>query len=127
MFERSLNDAKQQDLLKEKIKVPGEEPPLSKKERLRGYPPVQKILDLHGHTGLQAQSATDEFIQQAKEKGLKTLMIIVGKGHHSDGEPVIPGIVEQRLLELRKKGVVLDMEWEKKDKRKSGSLKVFLY
>lgn len=126
MFEESLKDSRQIDLLQEKKETPLIEPPLSKKELLKEYPPVQKILDLHGHTGQEAYTAAGEFIQQSKENGLKTLLIIVGKGHHSNGEPVIPGIVEQLLFALKRKGIVLEFEWEKKDKRKSGSAKVFL-
>ncbi len=126
MFERSLADAAQQNLLKEKIKAETAVQPISKKELLKKYPPVQKIIDLHGHTGAEAFAVTDHFIKLSKEQGLQTLQIIVGKGHHSEGDPVIPGIVEQKLLELRKQGIVLEYEWEKKDRRKSGSLKVFL-
>jgi DNA-nicking Smr family endonuclease len=126
MFEQSLQETKQQDLFQEKLAATDQPTPLSKKERLKQYPPVQKILDLHGHTGPEAQAATDNFILLAKEKGLKTLRIIVGKGHHSEGKPVVPGVVEQRLYQLLRKGIVLDIEWEKKDKRKSGSVKVYL-
>jgi hypothetical protein len=52
--------------------------------------------------------------------------IIVGKGLHSQGKAILPDVVEKKITRLKRKKWLLGFEWEKKDKRKSGSLIVYL-
>ena len=45
-----------------------------------------KSLDLHGYTLEQANNAIEQFILKAFEKGVSKLIIVTGKGIHSDVE-----------------------------------------
>lgn len=96
------------------------------KKRLKRYPPVEKNLDLHGLTGLQAQTRARSFIQTCKEQGMFTVRIIVGKGLHSEFGPVLPDLIEDLVGQMRKEGVVLWSEWERKVKSRSGAIIVYL-
>ena len=99
---------------------------LTLKERLKRYPQPQGQLDLHGAKALQAQQRADSFIRTAQADGLFTLRIIVGKGLHSESGAVLPDVVEDRLIQLKRDGLVLAYRWEKGLKRKSGAVIVYL-
>jgi DNA-nicking Smr family endonuclease len=99
---------------------------LTLKERLQRYPQPQRQLDLHGLKALQAQQRADHFIRAAHADGLFTLRIIVGKGLHSESGAVLPDVVEDRLIRLKRDGLVLAYRWEKGVKRKSGAVLVFI-
>ncbi len=59
----------------------------------------QDSLDLHGRRPGRENIASmvNDYLADSVLKGLKKVEIIAGKGNHSDGEPVIPGIVESAL------------------------------
>ncbi|MBC2735974.1 MAG: hypothetical protein HF981_16575 [Desulfobacteraceae bacterium] len=99
---------------------------LTLKERLKRYPKPQGQLDLHGATALQAEQRTDSYIRTAHGDGLFTLRIIVGKGLHSEAGAVLPDVVEDRLVRLKRDGLVLSYRWDKGVKRKSGAVIVYL-
>jgi DNA-nicking Smr family endonuclease len=99
---------------------------LTLKERLKRYPKPQGQLDLHGATALQAEQRTDSYIRTAHANGLFTLRIIVGKGLHSEAGAVLPDVVEDRLVRLKRDGLVLSYRWDKGVKRKSGAVIVYL-
>lgn len=63
----------------------------------------QASLDLHGIRPEKNNipQKVEEFLDESVEKGRKKVEIIVGKGNHSDGEPVIPGIVKSTLFASR--------------------------
>ncbi len=96
------------------------------KKRIKRYPPVERQLDLHGCNAAQAQVRTRSFIENSKYKGYFTLRIIVGKGRHSPMGPVLPDVVEDLLVVMKKEGSVLWFEWDRKKKNRSGSLIVYL-
>jgi DNA-nicking Smr family endonuclease len=126
MLEDYLDGKDKHSLLREKHDDPPDKKPPSKTERLKSYPPPQEELDLHGCTAQEALTKTEMFIRNARYKGKRTLLIIVGKGIHSDGRAILPDAVEDRLIELVQKNWVLSFEWEKGLKRKSGALIVYL-
>ncbi len=99
---------------------------MSLKEKLRRYPDPQAQMDLHGATATRARERAAAFIRTAQTDGLYTLRIIVGKGLHSESGAVLPDVIEDLLLELKREGTVLTYRWEKDVKRKSGALIVFL-
>jgi DNA-nicking Smr family endonuclease len=99
---------------------------LTLKERLQRYPRPQGQLDLHGATAIKAQERTDAYVRTAHADGLFTLRIIVGKGLHSESGAVLPDVVEDRLIQLKRDGLVLAYRWEKGVKRKSGAVIVYL-
>lgn len=100
--------------------------PVPLKKRLKRYPPVEKKIDLHGMTGIQAQTRARSFIQTCKEQGLFTIRVVVGKGLHSSFGPVLPDLIEDLVNQMKKEGTVLWFEWDNKIKSKSGSLVIYL-
>ncbi len=100
--------------------------PMPVKKRIKRYPPVERQLDLHGCNAVQAQVRARSFIENSKHKGYFTIMIIVGKGRHSPTGPVLPDIVEDLVVAMKKEGSVLWFEWDRKKKNRSGAMIIYL-
>jgi len=126
MFEKSQTDKYQLLLLKEKKSSIDKTTPLTVGERIKEYPLPQVELDLHGYTAANAEAAAETFIRNARQKGVRTVRIIVGKGLHSNGKAVLPDVIEKKILQLKRNQWVLGFKWEKKDKLKSGALVAYL-
>ncbi len=126
MLEEPQDERSQRLWLKEKETAAPKPRPLTVRERIKSYPAPQSELDLHGNTGAEAAVGTEAFIRNAGARGIRTVRIIVGKGLHSEKKAVLPEVVERKILELKRQKKVLDFNWEKKDKRKSGALIVYL-
>jgi DNA-nicking Smr family endonuclease len=99
---------------------------LSLKEKVKRYPLPQSQLDLHGYTAIKAELRSETFLKNAYGNQMHTVIIIVGKGLHSDDGAVLPDVIESLLIRLRKEGVVLLYEWENEKKSRSGSVIVYL-
>lgn len=98
-----------------------------KKPSIKGYPPVQATLDLHGEIAAVAERKTVSFIHTGQFQGLKTVRIITGKGLHSPGgKAVLPDVVEAQLILLKHEGDIFNYAWDKKVKAKSGAVLVYL-
>jgi len=104
----------------------GKSKPLPLKKRLKRYPGVELELDLHGYNAIGAQLKLRSFIQTCKHQGFFTVRIIVGKGLHSEGGAVLPDIVEDELKEMKKQNLVIFYEWDRKKKKTSGAIIVYL-
>lgn len=52
----------------------------------RGKMPIDARLDLHGHSQQQAHRALNRFIEDAFHYGMRTVLVVTGKGSR-DGEP----------------------------------------
>lgn len=78
----------------------------------------QDSLDLHGKRPGRdnISSLVNEYLEEAVFKGLKKVEIVAGKGNHSDGEPVVPAIVESAL-----KASEVVMEYENAPSNRGGS------
>ena len=126
LFKESQTNKKQQMLLKEKKKASNKKTTLTVREQIKTYPAPQMELDLHGNTAPEAQQKTVTFIENARQKKIRTVRIIVGKGLHSRGKAVLPDIVEDTIIRLKRKNWLLGFDWEKKDKNKSGAMIVYL-
>ncbi len=120
MLETSLSD----ESISKKRYIPSRT--LSVGEKIKTYPPVQKEIDLHGCTVMEAEKKTGSFILTARHQGLRTVRIIVGKGLHSRGKAVLPDAVEKEIVRLKKAGEILTFRWENSSKLKSGSMFVYL-
>lgn len=72
--------------------------PLSRKE-IEAMP-VDAALDLHGMTGAEAESALAAFFDDARARRCSKVLIVHGKGLHSQGEAVLGRLVA-RWLERR--------------------------
>lgn len=126
LLEKSIFGKNREHLILEKTGGITPERPPTRKEKIAAYPPPQGEIDLHGCTGEEAMKKTEAFIRESRRRGKRTVVIIVGKGIHSKGRPVLPDLVEIKLAELRQKNWVLAAEWERGRKRKSGSVIVYL-
>jgi DNA-nicking Smr family endonuclease len=96
------------------------------KKRLKRYPQPEAVLDLHGYNAVNARMRSESFVYTCKMQGFFTVRIIVGKGMHSEIGPVLPDVVEDVLNEMKRKNLVLDFEWDKKNKSQSGSVIIYL-
>jgi DNA-nicking Smr family endonuclease len=125
VFRRSLQqDAR--SLMKQKTGGRWAPRRLTLKEQLRRYPAPQAQLDLHGATALKARQRAESFVRTAAADGRLTLRLIVGKGLHSADGAVLPDVIEDLLLALKRESLVLTFDWDKGVKRKSGAVIVYL-
>lgn len=100
---------------------------VGEKSGVRGYPPPQATLDLHGEIASNAEHKTVSFIHTSGFKGLRTVRIITGKGLHSPGGiAILPDVVEAQLIFLKRDGLIYEFIWDKKQKAKSGSILVYI-
>jgi DNA-nicking Smr family endonuclease len=59
--------------------------------------PVDAILDLHGKTAAEAELALADFFNAARARACRKLLVIHGKGLHSEGDSVLGTIVARWL------------------------------
>lgn len=126
LLEASLDGKSREVLLSRKSDALPPDRPAGREALLRYYPAPQETLDLHGSRSDEAARKTETFIRNARYKGKRTLLVIVGKGLHSHGRAVLPDVVEAKLASLKQQGLVLTFEWEKGARKKSGALVVYL-
>lgn len=90
---------------------------------VKDYPKIQRELDLHGMTGMEAQLELQHFVDRCIQQRIMTIRVITGKGLHSAGfKSVLPEVTERKLGEMRRAGKVLVF---KRDKT-GGSFTVYL-
>jgi DNA-nicking Smr family endonuclease len=77
--------------------------PAERAAALRRLAP-QATLDLHGMTAEEAAPALERFVSAARKAGLRKVLVIHGKGHHSQGEPVLQRLVREYLERSRHTG-----------------------
>lgn len=61
-------------------------------------------IDLHGMTCAEAEAALNIFFEDAKRNGLKKILIIHGKGIHSEGGGILPSFVRAYLEKQKMAG-----------------------
>jgi DNA-nicking Smr family endonuclease len=66
-----------------------------------GFEP-ERTLDLHGMRRAQAQKAVQDFVRAERRSGARHLLVIVGKGQHSEGGV---GVLAEALVEALTRGV----------------------
>lgn len=83
-------------------------------EIVKGYPGLQRELDLHGMSGSEAMFELSNFLNRAIDQHIRTVRVITGKGLHSKHmKSVLPELTERRLGELRRARKVLAFRREK--------------
>jgi DNA-nicking Smr family endonuclease len=66
----------------------------------RGHWAIQAVLDLHGHTVVEARAALADFLAACRRDGVRCLRIIHGKGLRSrNREPVLKGKIAVWLMQ----------------------------
>ncbi|GAB6095050.1 hypothetical protein JCM14469_13020 [Desulfatiferula olefinivorans] len=126
LLNESLGNKSVEVLLREKKDDVRPPRPVSLKKKLKAYPLPQSQLDLHGYTALKAGLRTESYLKSAYHGNTHTVIIIVGKGLHSEEGAVLPDVVEQKLFDLKKEKLILAYEWDNKKKSKSGAVTVYL-
>jgi DNA-nicking Smr family endonuclease len=124
LLEDALAGADQREILSRKY--PESDMPDSGKQRMSHAAAPRAELDLHGCHVQEALVRVDAFLETSALQRLDAVRIIVGRGLHSQAGPVLPDAVEAKIVELKRRGRVATFAWEKKHKRASGSLIVFL-
>lgn len=61
---------------------------------------VHPHLDLHGHTGDEARRRAAAWLREQRGDGVRTVVVVTGRGLHSRGLPVLRGEVEDVLRSL---------------------------
>lgn len=91
----------------------------------RGRLPIDATLDLHGLTQSEAHAAVKGFVARAAERGLRTLLIVTGKGRH-DGSGVLKAALPRWLNDAPLRGHVLALAEARPEHGGSGALYVLL-
>ena len=121
-----LSDEKIEAALEEKRE--SEDRPMRTSDILQGYPPKpQKKLDLHKLAAEKAQIKIRSFIHTSYKDGLKTVIIITGKGTHSrEGKSVMRDVLKDILNEPEIKKLIFHTQWDRTKESKSGAMIVYL-
>ena len=64
----------------------------------------QAVIDLHGMTSQEARAALHELVTRSRKEGLRKVLVIHGKGHHSKDGPVLREVVRDFLERSRLTG-----------------------
>lgn len=68
----------------------------------KGQYPIEWQQDLHGYTEEEADRQLIDFIQSAIQTGIRSLLVVHGKGYNSDIErPVLKNLVNSRLRQMQ--------------------------
>lgn len=126
MMEEALSKTDMAAVAAEKAAGGRTERPRSLKALIRSYPPPQETLDLHGCTAMDAISKVESFVRTGRRKGLQTVLVIVGKGRHSEDAAVLPRVVRDQINKMKHRKLVLAWEWEKGSQSRSGAIIVYL-
>jgi DNA-nicking Smr family endonuclease len=109
--------------------APGESPGVDRRtaEKFRrGQRAVEARLDLHGLTQEQAHRALASFVQHAHATGLRTVLVITGKGGFGDARGVLREAVPRWLNEGDLRPRVLSCAWAQPKHGGAGALYVLL-
>ncbi len=96
LLRNSLPDPDEREASAQEGEVAGSGP--ASAERIKRMRP-QASLDLHGKTKAEAELAIGRFLNEAQRRGLEKVLIIHGKGIHSESEPVLASGVRKILEE----------------------------
>ncbi len=99
--------------------------PRRMKQLRQGKIRPEATLDLHGLMRREALAKLEFFLHNARHRGLRTLLVITGKGTHSqDGAPVLRNAVERFLAAEAGEMIV---EWGRAPKEYGGEGAVVLF
>ncbi len=84
---------------KDEILNPGKRDNVSVLHRVKDLKRMkpQDEIDLHGYTAAEAETELELFLKKSKQKGLKKVLIVHGKGTHSSNGPVLKETVDTFL------------------------------
>jgi DNA-nicking Smr family endonuclease len=105
---------------KDEVPAPSAPPrahPRRARQLERGTLVPAATLDLHGLVRDEAVARSRAFLEHAARQGWEAVLIVTGKGLHSDEGPVLRRAVERLLAEA----VPLVLEWQEAPRRYGGS------
>jgi len=108
MFEKYCSSEAIAHALKEKEE--GEMKTLPPKSKKTNQNPQDKI-DLHLMTRKKAESEIRQFMQKAIREKLKVVLIITGRGLHSQQGAVLPTITEKMIETWKEQRVIRSYKW----------------
>ena len=128
LFLQEINRLKLDTKFSDSVPDDGELVPLSGnrlRQVKRGVVSIEHQLDLHGLRRDEALTALPRFLQSARNRGQKAVLVITGKGNHSAEEPVLQQAVASWLREAGRE-LVLEFAPAPRELGGSGALVVFL-
>ena len=106
-FEISSNEKEMQQVFENLMSIPDKDaqetlPPNPKRKSSKSsinnsFNRPDDTLDLHGTTREEAIMMLQNFVMQGHRQNLKNLLVITGKGHRSQGKPVLKQAVQAWL------------------------------
>ncbi len=81
-------------------------PPSVMRSLRRGLLPIDARLDLHGLSAGDARERLVKFLEEKRARGEKCVLVIHGKGEHSEGQPVLRGEIAAWLSQGRARSFV---------------------
>ncbi|HEY0018742.1 MAG TPA: Smr/MutS family protein [Longimicrobium sp.] len=84
-------------------------PPADQAASREAWGRVHPVLDLHGLTGDEARRRAEQWLRDRQAERVRTVMIVTGRGLHSQGIPVVRNEIEHLLALL--KGTLV-VRWE---------------
>ena len=124
MLEEALSGIDHREMLRRKYPGPDAAGPAMQSVAQQAAPRAE--LDLHGCHVHEALVRVEAFVETCALQGLDAARIIVGRGLHSQSGAVLPDAVEKKIVELKRRGRIAAFAWEKRHKRASGSVIVYL-
>jgi DNA-nicking Smr family endonuclease len=76
-------------------------PPSDQRSSREAWGRVHPLLDLHGLTGDQARRRAEQWMRDRQAEGVRTVVLVTGRGLHSQGIPVVRNEVQHVLEELK--------------------------
>jgi len=120
-FARIFNPERFDESFSHEIKEKGDNDSVVKTKKS-----LHKVIDLHGCTAFKAEKLLKAFFLTARQEGVTMITVITGRGVHSQGIPVLPDLVEQKIMEFQYDGIIDKFYWDKGCKEISGRLIVML-
>ena len=62
---------------------------------------IHPVLDLHGYTGTEAGRKTEQWLRDRQAEGVRTVVVVTGRGLHSPWLPVLRREIEHLLQGLQ--------------------------
>ncbi len=92
----------------------------------RGQLDMEARLDLHGLTQAEAHARLDRFLEAAQDRGLRSVLVITGKGRAGEGGGVLRQMVPRWLNTPPSRGRVLTMSQAQPKDGGAGALYLLL-
>ena len=123
---KKIGTAFHETLTEQEPEEAGQRSPTSRMRQLkRGSLRINQELDLHGFLKDEALARLEQFVYDARIRGLQAVLVITGKGNNSPEGPVLQGAVAG-WLRNKGKGLIAEFSSAPRELGGSGAFVVFL-